>query len=155
MIIEIPNYNRLDIQHLVLDYNGTIAIDGTFKSKIASSLAALSAHCDIYVITADTFGTVEAQLEGLDVKVKILSSQDHTAEKALFIEELGAKNCVAMGNGNNDKAMLKKAELGIAIVGNEGVATQTLLSSDIVCGDILEALELLLFPKRLIATLRC
>ncbi len=155
MIIDIPHYKTLDIKHLVLDYNGTIAKDGKLNTQIAPCLYGLSAHCKIHVITADTFGTVQAQLEGFDVQIKILSSQNHTAEKAYFIEELGAENCVAIGNGNNDKEMLQLAQLGIALLGDEGVSTQTLLCSDVLCRDIVEALELLLYPKRLVATLRC
>ena len=155
MIIEIPHYKTLDIKHIVLDYNGTIAKDGKLKAQIEPCLYGLSAHCKIHVITADTFGTVQAQLEGLDVKIKILSTQNHTEEKAYFIEELGAEHCVAIGNGNNDKQMLGQAQLGIALLGDEGISTQTLLCSDVVCKDIVEALELLLYPKRLIATLRC
>jgi soluble P-type ATPase len=50
--------------------------------------------------------------------------------------------------------MVKEAALGIAVIEKEGAAVETLLAADIVCGNILDALELLLNPKRLIATLR-
>jgi soluble P-type ATPase len=59
-----------------------------------------------------------------------------------------------IGNGNNDSEMVKNAILGIAIIGDEGCATPTLLQSDISCTNIADALELLLNEKRLIATLR-
>ena len=50
--------------------------------------------------------------------------------------------------------MLEDAELGIAILGDEGCATSTLLASDITGKAIEDALALLLNEKRLIATLR-
>ena len=86
--------------------------------------------------------------------VKVLQSDDHTAEKARYIETLAAEHCAAVGNGSNDAAMLEAAALGIALIGDEGCATRTLLAGDIVCRSIEDALGLLLREKRLIATLR-
>ena len=34
MIIEIPGYQTLDLEYLVLDYNGTIAIDGKMPDTV-------------------------------------------------------------------------------------------------------------------------
>ena len=49
--------------------------------------------------------------------------------------------------------MLQEAALGIALIQGEGAAVQTLQSADVICTSITHALGLLLFPKRLIATL--
>ena len=154
MTINIPNYKNLTLKHLVLDYNGTIAKDGILIKSIEPLLYALSRHYEIHVITADTFGTVKAQLETFEISIKVLETDDHTQEKAAFIKTLNSKHCISMGNGNNDTQMLKTSALGIAIVGDEGCSTKTMLSSDIVCNSIVDALELLLNPKRLVATLR-
>lgn len=152
--ITIPNHTTLLLRHLVLDYNGTIAKDGLLKEEASSKLDALSKRYEVHVITADTFGSVKAQLEGFDVTVKVLESDDHTQEKADYISSLAAEHCASVGNGNNDAKMLQDSVLGIALIGDEGCSTQTLMSSDIVCSDIGDALELLLNEKRLIATLR-
>ncbi|MEE8597171.1 MAG: hypothetical protein V3T09_05115 [bacterium] len=50
--------------------------------------------------------------------------------------------------------MLKSASIGIAILGEEGCSTDALLSADIMCKDISDALSAFIYPKRLIATLR-
>jgi soluble P-type ATPase len=50
--------------------------------------------------------------------------------------------------------MLAAARLGIAVVQREGAAVETVLAARMLCPDILSALELLIEPKRLIATLR-
>ncbi len=144
----------IEIKNIVCDYNGTIAKDGIVLEQIREFFGQLSKSYKIFVITADTFGSVQAQLEGFGVEIKILSSNDHTKEKSDFIQELGEKNVVAIGNGNNDALMLKKAAIGIAILGDEGCSKEALMSADIICKSIIEAFELILQPKRFIATLR-
>jgi len=153
-MIEIPNFKTLNIKHIVCDYNGTIAKDGMVLPEIKALFENLSKVYTLHVITADTFGSVHAQLEGYDVNIKVLTTDDHTAEKAAYISHLGEGTCVALGNGNNDAAMLSSASVGIAVMGDEGCAKDALISSDVICKNITEALFLILQSKRLIATLR-
>lgn len=153
-MIEIPNFKRLNIQHIVCDYNGTIAKDGMVLPEIKALFDALSKVYTLHVITADTFGSVHAELEGYEVNIKVLSTDYHTEEKAAFITQLGKDACVALGNGNNDAAMLSAASVGIAVMGDEGCAKDALMGSDVICKNITEALFLILQSKRLIATLR-
>lgn len=152
--VVIPRFGTLTLYHAVLDYNGTLAKDGALLAAVKTLLPPLCARYSVHVITSDTFGTVEKALEGFAVTVKVLRSDDHTAEKARYVETLGAERCAAVGNGNNDAAMLETAAVGIALLGDEGCAAKTLLAADIVCKSIDEALGLLLNEKRLIATLR-
>lgn len=152
--INIPYYKELQLSHIVLDYNGTIAKDGVLKDEVKILLPLLCNTYTVHVITADTFGSVKAQMQDFDVTVKILQTDNHTAENAAYIDSLGKDNCVALGNGNNDTQMLKNAILGLAIIGYEGCATPTLLASDISFTSIQDALELVLSQKRMIATLR-
>jgi len=154
MKIEIPDFITLELHHLVLDYNGTIAKDGILKSEARALMGQLSSILEIHVITADTFGSVKKELEGLQTTIKVLTTENHTSEKADYINSLGAETCIAVGNGNNDYEMLESAAIGIALLGDEGCSTQTFLASDMVCKNIGDALELLLYPKRLIATMR-
>ncbi len=152
--ININNYKNILIKHIVLDYNGTLAKDGILKEGVKKLLPQLSKLYTLHVITADTFGSVLTQVAEFDVEVKVLKSENHTAEKAEYVKSLKSSQCVAVGNGNNDKEMLKIAEVGIALIGDEGCATSTFLISDIVSHSIEDALDLLLNTKRLIATLR-
>ena len=154
MLFKIPNYANLEIAHIVFDYNGTLAVNGVVSSDTKDLLQKLCEQFKVYVITADTFGSVKQELAEFNLEVIVLNSNNHTQEKADFIQSLGAKNTVALGNGNNDAKMLEIAELSIAIAGGEGCATKTLLASDIVCHNIDDAIELFLNPNRLIATLR-
>ncbi|SFV69677.1 HAD family hydrolase, a [hydrothermal vent metagenome] len=153
-MIEIPHFKNLEIENILFDYNGTLATDGHLKPKTGLLLKEVCQSYRVYVITADTFGTVKEALKAFDLEVLILSSVDHTREKAAFLASLGTERTVTLGNGNNDAKMIKDAVLSIAILGDEGCSTETLSASDIVCKDIGSAMELLLSPKRLIATLR-
>jgi soluble P-type ATPase len=153
-MIEIPNFKTVDIAHIVCDYNGTIAKDGTVLPGIRPLFDRLRERYSLHVITADTFGSVKAQLEGYGASIKVLSSDDHTKEKAQFVAVLGAGSCAALGNGNNDSEMLRAAAVGIAVIGDEGCSKDALLGADMVCQNSADALALFLEPKRLVATLR-
>ena len=144
----------MTITDIVCDYNGTIAKDGIVLPEIKEIFRRLSDDFTLYVITADTFGSVKAQLEGYGVQIKVLTSGDHTKEKAEFITELGADQCAALGNGNNDSAMLESAAVGIAVLGDEGCSRETMMRADLMVRSSADALALFLEPKRLIATLR-
>ena len=154
MSIDVPGGQKLDLEHLVLDYNGTIACDGRVIAGVKDRLIALSKRLSVHVLTADTFGSVRHALEDFPCKTVVIP-KDHQAEaKADYIDELGAGRCVAAGNGRNDALMLKEAVLGIAVIQAEGCAVEALLAADIVSANILDAMDLLLCPLRLAATLR-
>ena len=152
-IVEIDG-KRLEFEFLVLDFNGTIACGGELIKDVAPLLELLSQSLKISIITADTFGTVKSQIDGLPVKLVTLFSSNHTEEKALFIEDLGRDRCIAIGNGNNDVKMLNNANIGIAVIGCEGCSSEAINSADIICRDIIEALNLIIEPSRLEATMR-
>ena len=153
--INIPGKGDCRIKSLVLDFNGTLARDGELLAGIEARLTALSALVDIYVVTADTFGSVSEMMNHLDVTVHILEKGNETQGKLNFINQLQPDNVCAIGNGQNDAAMLKAAKISIAVIGDEGVSTQALLAANLITRSIDEALDLLLKPLRLKATLRC
>jgi len=124
------------------------------QEKTKEVLKKLCKEYKVYVITADTFGTVKEELKEFNLEVIVLKSNNHTQEKADFVKSLDADKTVAIGNGNNDRLMLQTALLSIAIIANEGCATKTLLASDISCFNIVDALKIFIDKKTLIATLR-
>ncbi len=150
----IPGLGRLEIIHLVLDYNGTIARDGALLPEAAERMAALAQDLTVHVVTADTFGSVRAELAGLPCAVAVLPPGNQAEAKRDFVRELGAERCAAVGNGRNDRLMLAEAALGMCVMGDEGASVQTLTSAHVATRSIAEALDLLLHPLRLTATLR-
>ena len=152
--VNIPGRGTITLQILVLDFNGTLALDGEMIDCVKDNLLRLSPFLMIHILTADTYGTVERQCKGLPVQVKVLESMDHTTEKADYLKQFNAQEVIAIGNGANDYLMLERAHLGIAVIGPEGASMQTLLSADLVVNKIEDAFGLLIEPQRLKATLR-
>lgn len=152
--VDIPGYRSLKLSHLVMDYNGTLAVDGRLEDGVRESMTALSTDLEIHVITADTFGLAAEQLQESPVQLTVLPPGNQDVAKRDFVNQLGCAGTVAVGNGRNDRLMLKAAELGIAVVLREGAAAETLAAADVICSGIVSALELLLHPLRLTATLR-
>jgi soluble P-type ATPase len=151
--IEIPGRPTLQIQHLVLDLNGTLAVDGQVVPPVLERLRRLSDRLDTHVVTADTFGTADT-LRGLGATIVRLPPGDQVAAKAEAVRALGSEHTMAMGNGMNDAAMLREAILGVVILGREGAALPALLAADLAVASIEDGLDLLLHPQRLVASLR-
>jgi soluble P-type ATPase len=152
--VDIPGYRKLRLEHLVLDFNGTMACDGELFRGVRERLEALSAQLRISVLTADTFGKARSQLAGIPCDLAILPVENQDRLKLEYIRRLGPDSTVCVGNGRNDRLMLQEAGLGIAVVQAEGAALQTILVADVLAPDILAALDLLTHPLRLVATLR-
>lgn len=154
MTITIPGYKELNLTYLVLDYNGTIAVDGTIPQEVKNAISRLSKDLTIYVLTADTHGTARAMCEGLPLTIMTFPSDTAMHSKLEIVRSLGAGHCVSIGNGRNDCLMCKESALSVAVMGEEGACSTLIASTDICTGSILDALSLLEKPKRLIATLR-
>jgi P-type E1-E2 ATPase len=152
--IEIPGSSLLRLQHLVLDVNGTIAKDGQIIEGVAERLDALRAKLELHLVTADTHGEQEKIDKALRLAAFRIPAKDQAKAKSDYVERLGAAEVAAIGNGANDAAMLECAALGILVIGPEGAAVEALLKAKVVVSDIRTGLDLLLNPKRLIATLR-
>jgi soluble P-type ATPase len=152
--IDIPGFGHLQLEHLVSDYNGTLALDGQLLPGVAEALTAIATQLRVHIVTADTFGVAAAQLQGLPVELSILPVEGQAEAKRDLVRQLGAERVVAIGNGRNDRKMLHSAALGIALVQQEGGALETLLQAKVVATSVLQALELLQQPRRLTATLR-
>lgn len=159
--IPIPGRDTLELEHLVCDMNGTLAEDGLLLDGVAGRLVRLSADLRVHVLTADTHGTLAVVAEELRAACVAADQPAPTwervatgADKETYVRQLGAAQLVALGNGANDEAMLRAVALGIAVIGSEGAFGPTLLAAWVVARSPLEALDLLLYPERLVATLR-
>jgi soluble P-type ATPase len=152
--IEIPGFKTFHFEHMVLDVNGTIAKDGRLIAGVAGLFKALQSKLTIHLVTADTHGKQEVIDRTLSLRATRIPVRHQAEAKLRYIEKLGASTVVAVGNGANDRAMLDNAGLGICIIGPEGAAVASLMKADVAVQDIRAALELLIYPKRLIATLR-
>lgn len=153
LIVDIPGRGEQRYAHLLLDYNGTIALDGALVEGVARRLEELSRQVHIAVITADTHGTAARACAGLPVKVMTYP----TAEVGKIKGETASRltgGVIAVGNGFNDVQMAERADLSVCVMGPEGCYGPLMARCDVVVPSILDALDLLLKPNRLRATLR-
>jgi len=154
IILRLPGQRPRELQSVVLDFNGTLAADGVLLAGVRSRIAAVVKVLDVHVVTGDTFGTVRSALRGLDLHVEVLPPLRQGVAKERYVVALGPGSVCAIGNGNNDAAMLKRAALSIAILGREGCAGATIGAADLVVRDVIDGLDLLTHPRRLVASLR-
>jgi P-type E1-E2 ATPase len=152
--LTIPGRGTVQLEHLVCDVNGTLAVDGKLIAGVAQALHGLRDRLAIHLVTADTHGKQAIIDQQLDLTAVRLTPGDESGQKAAYVRRLGAASVVALGQGANDAGMLSAAAIGIATMSPEGLAVETLLSADLVVSDILAAFELLEKPIRLVATLR-
>jgi soluble P-type ATPase len=152
--IDVPGYKHLKLAYLVLDYNGTLACDGELLPGVEAALIRLAEDLQVHVLTADTFGVVRERLTKVPCELTVLPKESQDQGKLEYVRKLGLENTACVGNGRNDRLMLREAVLGIAVILGEGAARETLEAADIVCTDILAALELFRNPLRMTATLR-
>jgi soluble P-type ATPase len=154
LALPIPGFKTLALEHLVLDFNGTLAVDGKLLAGVFERLRSLAAHLAIQVVTADTFGHAREALEGLPARLTVLEPGRQAQAKQALVQALGPDRVAAIGNGRNDRLMLQTAALGIAVTSLEGTAVEALVAAHLFVPSIREALDLLNAPLRLVATLR-
>lgn len=150
--IDIPGREVLEIESLVLDYNGTVAVDGALLDELKPRLLKLAERVKIYVLTADTYGTVQKETADFGIEVKTFPRDGAARCKAEIVRDLPRTCC--FGNGFNDIEMFKLADFSVAIVEGEGMCAALLPQADVLVRSAAEAFDLLLKPDRLRATLR-
>ena len=150
----IPGLGEYNLEHLVMDVNGTLAVDGLLIDGVVAKIASLRERVTVHLLTADTHGKQEVIDQQLGLTAMRILPGGEALKKASYIRKLGAKTVVAIGQGSNDADMLLVARLGICVMSVEGIAKETLLASDLVAPTILTALELLENPTRIIASMR-
>ncbi len=153
--MKIPGFNNnLQLKHLVVDFNGTLAIEGKLIPGVKDMLISISKELQLHVITGDTFGTATEQLKDIPCKVVIADETDQHLQKKNYVMNLGSDSVISIGNGNNDRSMLQASAIGITVIQGEGAASATIAAGNMVCLTIKDALSLILHPRQMIATLR-
>ncbi len=140
MDIKLPGRGMTNIKNLIFDFNGTLTENRKLSEAGREVLETLSQKYAVYVATSDTFGNAKEELKGLNVKIVTVKSG---SEKLELVMKLGYASTIAIGNGNNDKSMLKKAVVGIAVIGRDGATPDAINSADIVIGNIKNIIPLL------------
>jgi len=155
MEIRIPGKGNIEIEHLLLDFNGTIARDGKVIHSVKEKVEAVCTKgIKVYVVTADTHGTAREQCMDMPIEVMVFDNSSAAENKRKIAEKLGAQRCICFGNGFNDGELFEACAMSVIVMGDEGCSSKALIKSDIVCKSIEDAFDLILKPNRIKATLR-
>jgi P-type E1-E2 ATPase len=152
--VSIPGWGDLDIEYLVVDYNGTCAFDGKLKEGVKELMEKVARYIKVFIITSDTYENIDNEGNTIGFSIIKVGKEGSGKEKARIIRELGPEKIIAIGNGANDAMMLKEAALGIGVIGEEGSANSLIKEADLVVNSIADAFNVVLHPERLVATLR-
>ncbi len=154
--IKIPWGEKYSINNVVFDLNGTLANDGKIAENTIDLLEKLARDAKMYIVTADTHNTAEELKDKLGdlAEIIVLKSNDHAQEKARFVHTLGFRETVTVGNGANDLKMMEEGILSFGIIGGEGLYGPLLAKVDIVVQNVDHAIEMLINPMKIVATIR-
>lgn len=154
ILYQIPGRKDIEIENIVFDYNGTIAVNGKLINGVSKLINELSNQVNIYILTADTYGTVEK--ECLDINGNLLTFPKENAgeSKRDIVRNLDGKKTLCLGNGFNDIPMFEEAALSIAIIEGEGASGKLISKADIVVRDIIDGINIVLNRNMVKATLR-
>jgi soluble P-type ATPase len=153
IIIQRPGQDSLEIEFILLDFEGTLASDRRVHPKAKDKINLLSKRTKIYILTKGEKEGVEEVLRKVKAEVVYLKEGEASQRKLDLLRELGAIKTVAIGNGVDDESMIEEAGLGICVIGKEGTSVEMMKKADIIVPNILDALDFLLKPLRPKATL--
>ena len=151
--IEKPGQSNLEIEFILVDFDGTLASDRRVHPKAKDKINLLSKRSKIYILTKEEKESAEEILKRVKAETIYLKEGEASQQKLDLLRQLGAARTVAIGNGVDDVPMIEEAGLGIAVMGKEGTSSETMKKADLVFMNILDALDFLLKPLRQRATL--
>ena len=153
IIIQRPGQDLLEMDFILMDFEGTLAQDRRVDPKAKDKINLLSKRMKIYILAKGEKEVVEDVLKKVKAEVIYLRERETAQRKLSLLQQLGARRTVAIGNGVDDAPMLEEAGLGICILGREGASVEAMQKADVVVTNILDALDFILKPLRQEATL--
>lgn len=151
--IQRPGQSNLEIEFILIDFEGTLASDRRVHPKAKDKISLLSKRTKIYILTKEEKERAEELLKKVKTEIVYLTEGKSSQKKLDLLRQLGPARTVAVGNGMDDVPMIEEAGLGICVLGREGTSSEAMKKADVVFMDILDALDFLLKPLRQRATL--
>ena len=153
ILIHRPGQEPLEIEFILLNFEGTLATDRRVHPKAKDKLNLLSKRTKIYILTKGEQEATREILKKVKAEIAFFVEGEASQGKLDLLRQLGAERTVAIGNGVDDVPMIGEAGLGICILGKEGGSAEAVRKADVAFTDILHALDFLLKPLRHQATL--
>jgi soluble P-type ATPase len=143
---------EITLDTIILDLNGTLAVDGKLVDGVIERIAKLKElGFAMHLITGDQRGTAALQAVSLGIELMFAKT---TEEKAVCSKKLTKETTVAIGNARIDIGTFEHAKVRIATLQKEGIHAAILAHVDIIVPSINDALDLLINPDAFNATMR-
>jgi soluble P-type ATPase len=146
--IQRPGMESLDIHFVLIDFEGTLAMDGRVHPKAKDKVNLLSKRATIYILTKSNREKVEEALRKMKVEILYVTEGDSSQQKLNALQRLGPHQTAVIGNGLDDVRIMEQAGLGMCVIGKEGASAEAMAKADLVVTHVLDALDFLLKPMR-------
>ena len=153
ILIQRPGQPPLEIEYILIDFEGTLASDRRVHPKAKDKLNLLSKRTKIYILAKGEKEVVEERLKKVRAEIFYIIEGEASQQKLNLLRQLGPPKAVAIGSGADDAPMIEEAGLGLCVISNEGTSGEALRKADVMVPNILDALDFLLKPFRHKATL--
>ncbi len=153
ILIQRPGQEPIEVDSILIAFEGTLASDRRVHPKAKDKLNLLSRRSNIYILTKEEKERMEEVLRKVKGEIISLPEGESSQKKSDLVRQLGATRAVAVGNGVDDVPMMKEAAFSLCVIGKEGASSEAVKSADVVFTDILDGLDFLLKPLRQKATL--
>ena len=151
--IQRPGREPLEIESILLDFEGTLASDRRVHPKAKDKINLLSKRAKIYILTKEKKEQVTEIMRKVKAEIVHFPEEDVSRGKRDLLLQLGPNKTAAIGNGIDDTSMIQEAALGICVISKEGTSVDTIKEADLIFSNIIDALDFLLKPLRQKATL--
>ncbi|MBM4338855.1 MAG: hypothetical protein FJ110_04865 [Deltaproteobacteria bacterium] len=148
-----PGQTPLEIEYLLIDYEGVLATDGRVHPKAKDKINLLAKRTSVYILAKTGQVKVEETLRKVKADVIFLTEGQASKEKLDLLRRLGPERTVVIGNGIDDVPILEEAGFSICAIGKEGASGEAIKRAGLIVTNILDALDFLLKPLRQKATL--
>jgi soluble P-type ATPase len=109
--MERPGQEPLGIEYILIDFEGTLAVDRRVDPKAKDKMNLLSRRTKLYVLAQGQDQVAEEVLKKVKAEIVHLKEGESSQGKLNLLNELGAQRTVAIGNGLTMSPWLKKPAL--------------------------------------------
>ncbi|MBD3280105.1 HAD family hydrolase [Candidatus Dojkabacteria bacterium] len=152
MIYNPKGVGEIELNNIILDLNGTLAVNGSIAEGVKERLTKLrELGYQIILFTGDQRGNAAELTSDLGISFKKASTSE---EKEALTKEMDVEKTVAIGNARIDIGTFRDTKVRIATIQAEGIHTGILEYVDILVPSINDALDLLINKNSFEATMR-
>ncbi len=152
MKYNISGVGEMEINTIVMDLNGTLAIRGEVVKGVKEKLSELKGKgFKLILVSSDQRGNAKEISKELEIEFYAAKTLE---EKAKFMQNLNTENVAAIGNARVDIGLFSNAKLSIATLQAEGIHAGIIKHVDIIVPSIIDALNLLLDKDTISSTMK-